>query len=309
MEDVSMKRRVMWVLVVGLVLGLVAGFAPMLLAQEKAAPKVAGTEEEMAKKKADENVTGLWYLYKASMPEGGLITACSVWMFAVIFANAMSLRHKLLIPPEVVEQTDALLRQKKAKDALEVCQASDSLIGKMMAAGISRMSRGYEEALEYQSEIGQEEVMKMNHKLSYLTVIGAISPMLGLLGTVRGMIQAFQQIATSGAQPSPAELSNNIQLALVTTFEGLVVAIPAIFAYSLFRNHLARTATEADMIVGELMSRFQGVTTPLTRFAQPAAPAAAAKPAAAPGAPAKPAETKPAAPPKDDGAGSGEKKV
>ena len=85
------------------------------------------------------------------------------------------------------------------------------------------------------------------------------------MGTVRGMILAFSQLAQSGAQPSPAQLSGSIQLALVTTFEGLLVAVPALFAYSLFRNHLARAVTEADMVVGELMSRFQGVTAPLPR--------------------------------------------
>ena len=153
-----------------------------------------------------------------------------------------------------------------------------SLCG-MMAAGISRVGRGYQAAVDYQSEVGEEEAMKMKHKLSYLSIIGAISPMLGLMGTVRGMIKAFAQLASSGAQPSPAQLSGSIQLALVTTFEGLLVAIPALFAFSLFSNHLARTVVEAEMVVSELMSRFQGVTAPLGRVGKvAAAPPAAMKP-------------------------------
>ena len=141
-----------------------------------------------------------------------------------------------------------------------------------MAAGISRVGRGFQQATDYQAEVGQEEAMKMNHRLSYLSVIGAISPLLGLMGTVRGMIQAFAQLKSSGGSPEVASLSGDIQLALVTTFEGLLVAVPALFAYSVLRNHLARCVTEVDMVTSELMSRFQGVTAPLSRSALPTAP-------------------------------------
>ncbi len=277
-----MKRKG-WVLALVCVV-LVIGWGVALYAQE-AAPTTA------AKKAGPKAVTSLWDLYVASSYEGFLITGCSIWMIAVILHNAMTLKHKKLIPPMLVEECDNLLRQKQAKAALELCQQSDSLVGTMMAAGISRVGRGYDQALEYMSDIGQEKAMRLNHKLSYLSVIGSVSPMLGLLGTVRGMIQAFAQIASSGAQPSPAELSNNIQLALVTTFEGLVVAIPSLFAYSMFKNHLARTVTECEMICLELMSRFQGVTAPLTRVGMIVA-AGAAKEAGAPDETPKPEEPK-----------------
>ena len=278
----SRMRAVLAVLCVLLVLGS----AVALYAQDTAAPKA-----DAVKAKPVKGATGLWDLYMASSYEGFLITLCSIWMIAVILHNAFTLRHKDLVPPQLVDECDNLLRQKRAKDALELCQQSDSLIGVMMAAGISRVGRGYDVALEYMSDIGQEKAMRLNHKLSYLSVIGSVSPMLGLLGTVRGMIQAFAQIASSGAQPSPAELSNNIQLALVTTFEGLVVAIPSLFAYSLFKNHLARTVTESEMICLELMSRFQGVTAPLTRVGMVVA-GGAAKEAGAPAEPPKPEEPK-----------------
>lgn len=262
-----MRRKGVWLLGLGciLVMGCSVAFA-----QE--APEIGGTDEPLAE--TGKGDTGsLWNLYVQSMPEGGIITALSIWMIAIVLTNALTLRHRHLIPPELVEQTDELLRKKQAKAALELCQGSDSLVGRMMAAGISRVGRGFQPAMDYLGEVGQEEAMKMSHKLSYLSVIGSIAPMLGLMGTVRGMIGAFAQLATSGAQPSPAQLSGNIQLALVTTFEGLLIAVPALFAYSLFRNHLARTVTEADMVVSELMSRFQGVTGQLARVGRPAAPA------------------------------------
>ena len=259
-----MARKRVWFLVLLMVLAMGFGLA---VAQDDT--KIAGTEEELAKK--DKSVTGLWDLYIASMPEGGVITGLSVWMIALILTSALTLKHSDLIPPALVEQVDEQLRSKQAKAALEVCQADESLLARMMAAGISRVGRGYQGAVDYMSDVGAEESMKLSHKLSYLSVIGSISPMLGLMGTVRGMIGAFAQLSSSGAQPSPAELSGNIQLALVTTFEGLLVAVPALFAYSLFRNHLARTVTEAEMVALELMSRFQGVTAPLSRMMRPGA--------------------------------------
>jgi len=261
-----MKRKGVWL--AGVTLVLVMG-GSLVFSQE--APEVTGTTEPLAAR-GEEGTGSLWGLYKASMPEGGIITGLSVWMIAIILTNALTLRHRHIIPPELVEQTDELLRKKQAKAALALCQGNDSLVGRMMAAGISRVGRGFQSAMDYLAEVGQEEAMKMNHKLSYLSVIGSISPMLGLMGTVRGMIGAFAQLASSGAQPSPAQLSGNIQLALVTTFEGLLVAVPALFAYSLFRNHLSRAVTEADMVVGELMSRFQGVTAPLSRITRPGTP-------------------------------------
>jgi len=263
----SRKGAVLLTLAVVLVLGWSLTWAQETGETPKAEETTQTPETPKAKSKAPE---GLWALYRQSWPEGLVITGLSLWMVAIILTNGLSLRHKDIIPPELVAQTDELLRQKQAKGALELNQQSESLLGKMMAAGISRVGRGYQQAADYQAEVGQEEAMKMNHRLSYLSVIGSISPMLGLLGTVRGMIQAFAQLATAGGSPEVASLSQDIQLALVTTFEGLVVAVPALFAYSVLRNHLARCVTEADMVAAELMSRFQGVTAPLSRGARPA---------------------------------------
>ena len=125
------------------------------------------------------------------------------------------------------------------------------------------MPRGIDQATDYMGEVGAESAMKFQHHVSYLSVIGAIAPMLGLLGTVVGMVGAFRVIASSGGQPNVAKMAGNIQLALMTTVMGLIVAIPAIFSYALLKNRLARMLTEVDMVTAELMSRFQGVTVPL----------------------------------------------
>jgi biopolymer transport protein ExbB len=106
--------------------------------------------------------------------------------------------------------------------------------------------------------------------------------MLGLLGTVQGMVASFDVIAKSATSPKPYELADGIATALFTTLEGLIVAIPAIFFFAVFKNRLARYLMESGYIVDNLMSRFQ-------TMGKPSAPAAAARPGGAPAtAPAAP---------------------
>lgn len=106
-------------------------------------------------------------------------------------------------------------------------------------------------------ETSEDENMRLEHRLSYISLIGNISPMVGLMGTVQGMISAFQVIASSGATPDPGELARGISTALFTTLVGLMVAIPAIAAFSILRNRAARLVLEAGIASEDLMSRFQ----------------------------------------------------
>jgi biopolymer transport protein ExbB len=110
-------------------------------------------------------------------------------------------------------------------------------------------------------EVGEEENMRLEHRLSYLALIGTISPMFGLLGTVDGMIQAFEKIATSPTQPRPDELADGIGTALVTTLVGIWLAIPAIVAFNILRNRIGRLVLEVGIVSENLMSRFQNVGT------------------------------------------------
>jgi biopolymer transport protein ExbB len=101
--------------------------------------------------------------------------------------------------------------------------------------------------------------MKLDHRLSYMALIGTISPMIGLFGTVHGMIASFQVIAQATTAPKPAELAAGISTALFTTLIGLFIAIPAIAAYNILRNRVARLVLEVGIISEGLMSRFQSV--------------------------------------------------
>jgi biopolymer transport protein ExbB len=93
--------------------------------------------------------------------------------------------------------------------------------------------------------------------VEYLNVVGNISPMIGLFGTVYGMIVAFQRLVAAGGNPDPAELAGGISTALVTTFWGLVVAIPALAAYALIRNRIDAMTSEALVVAEELIGPFK----------------------------------------------------
>ena len=107
-------------------------------------------------------------------------------------------------------------------------------------------------------EVGEEENMRLEHLLSYLALIGTISPMFGLLGTVDGMVQAFDVIANRRLAEA-AELAQGIATALVTTLVGLWLAIPAIAAFNILRNRIARLVLEVGTVSEGLMRRFQNV--------------------------------------------------
>ena len=104
-------------------------------------------------------------------------------------------------------------------------------------------------------ETGEYESAALENKLSYLALIGAIAPMIGLMGTVYGMIESFEIIANSRIQPKPSDLAGGISTALFTTLEGLSVAIPAIIFYTLLRNRLSIYIMESGIIGESLMNK------------------------------------------------------
>ena len=204
----------------------------------------------------------LSWMIRASGIFGFLIMLVSFAMIAIIMSIALELRRDNYLPSSFIEEFEQQLQAKDYQGAYESAKASDSFIGRILAAGMGRLSRGYDEAVEQMQQVGEDETMTMEHKIGYLALIGSIAPMLGLLGTVQGMVIAFQVIANATISPKPSELADGIATALFTTLEGLVVAIPAITFYSLYKNRLARFLMECGFVAENLMKNFQGIGKP-----------------------------------------------
>lgn len=140
-----------------------------------------------------------------------------------------------------------------------MARTDDSFVARVLAAGMGRLSRGYPEAMEGMQEAGEDENMALEHRLSYLALIGTVAPMFGLMGTVQGMIASFEKIASSAVAPKPSELAEGISTALFTTLIGLGIAIPAMVFYTILKNRVQRLVLEIGMVSESLMSRFATV--------------------------------------------------
>ncbi len=294
MKGIAMNEAVVrnrfWCLFLAVVAGLMSvGLTQSSIrAQDEGRPIV---REEIGRLSADGHVSELKkpqesfmaWMIRASGIFGFLIMLVLFAMISIIMMIALQLRRDNYLPPSFIEEFEQQLLAKDYQGAYESAKASDSFIGRIMAAGMGRLSRGYEEAVEQMQQVGEDETMSMEHKIGYLALIGSVAPMLGLLGTVQGMVMAFQYIANSTTSPKPAELADGIATALFTTLEGMVVAIPAIVFYSLYKNRLARFLMECGFVADNLMKNFQNI-------GKPAAPVSvsrsgSASPATVPAAP------------------------
>lgn len=257
---------------------IVGGPVSSAVAQDEGAAKAddaAAAPAEGDKEAPKVQESFLAWMIRASGIFGFLIMLVSFVMVAIIMMIGLQLRRDNYLPASFVEQFEQRLQAKDYQGAYEAAKGSDSFIGRILSAGMARLSRGYEEAEAGMQELGEDETMAMEHKIGYLALIGSVAPMLGLLGTVQGMVLSFQVIANSTTSPKPAELADGIATALFTTLEGLTVSIPAIIFYSLYKNRLSRFLMECGFVAGNLMKNFQ--------TAGKAQPRGGAAPAAAPG--------------------------
>ena len=190
---------------------------------------------------------------------GLVFLALSFTLVALIVMNILTARRDNISPVHLVEGFEEHLNEKRYQEAYEMAKNDESFLGLVLSAGLAKLSAGYQQAIEAMQEVGEEENMKLDHKLSYIALIGTIAPMLGLFGTVHGMISAFATLSGSSAQPDPKELADSISTALFTTLVGLAIAIPAIAVYTILRNRVSRLVLEVGILSEGLMGRFQNV--------------------------------------------------
>ncbi|MFK7735716.1 MAG: MotA/TolQ/ExbB proton channel family protein [Pirellulaceae bacterium] len=219
------------------------------------APGAGASEDEGAK--APSNLLA-WTFLALGIPYTVIFFALSITLLTLIVMNILACRQDNICPPDLIEGVEQQLGEGNAQGAAELVRTDDSFLGQVVAAGLSKLDRGHSQAIESMQEIGEEETMKIDHNLSYMALIGNISPMIGLFGTVQGMISAFRTIATSGSTPKPSQLAMDISTALFTTLAGLAIAIPAIAVYNILRNRVQRLTMQVGVTSEELLERFEG---------------------------------------------------
>lgn len=190
-----------------------------------------------------------------------VLLALSLTAAYLIFDHLITIRRRDLMPEGLGDQVrDALLASDVAA-ARQACNARPSFLSFVLMHGIGELEFGWGAVEKSLEDALAEQAARLYRKIEYLSVIGNIAPMVGLLGTVIGMILAFQEVASTQGMASAPQLARGIYQALVTTVGGLIVAIPAIGAFAIFRNRI-------DQFVAEAAFTAQHVFAPLRRKAR-----------------------------------------
>ncbi|MDR0706111.1 MAG: MotA/TolQ/ExbB proton channel family protein [Planctomycetaceae bacterium] len=195
-----------------------------------------------------------WTLIAASGLIGYTIILLSLFAVALIIEYALTIRSKMLMPPGFAEEVVQLLSQGQWATSVQKCQTDISPLAQILYAGMKEYELGWGAIEKAVEEMTAEQASRLYRKIEYLNVIGNIAPMLGLLGTVVGMVTAFQQLAESEGYARAADLAGGIYLALVTTVEGLLVAIPCLALYSFFSNRIAALIAETAFVAEQVLS-------------------------------------------------------
>ncbi len=181
---------------------------------------------------------------------GYAIICMSLCAVALVIEYFLSIRNSVLLPADHLEEINGYIKKNEIKEALDYCNANASFITIIFGAGLHQYSdhanwKDIEKSIE---DTARRQSGRFYRKLEYLTFIAASTPMLGLLGTVSGMMSAFKGIAVIEGAARSSQLASSISEALVTTFLGLIVAIPTLFFISVLRNRIDAILTEAEEI-------------------------------------------------------------
>lgn len=188
---------------------------------------------------------------------GWILWALSFVTIGIIIEHFIAIRRINIMPEMLHMQVRDMFDGKQYRDVIEVTAEDPSFLGYVIHAALSEAPHGYPAMERAMEEAAEERTTKLLRHIEWLNLLGNIGPMLGLMGTVWGMIMAFFDIVKAGGMPNPGALAGSIGTALVTTLLGLIVAIPAMAVYGIMRNKIDSLASEAIMASQELISTFR----------------------------------------------------
>lgn len=216
---------------------------------------LSAQDTEVATEVADESQEkSLIDMYKAGGWAMYPLTLLSTFGFGLIIYNFKAVRPERILNAAVTVQIDEALAAIDVEKAKTICQENPTPVTNIIEAGMNRVDvNNYdpEQVKEAIEESSSEELAGPFVLINYLSVVGSLSPMVGLLGTVSGMVKAFNVIEAEGAGSAQA-LAGNISEALITTATGMIVGIPAMFFFFFFKNRYGKITSRIGRVVGEL---------------------------------------------------------
>ncbi|MGH7144446.1 MAG: MotA/TolQ/ExbB proton channel family protein [Planctomycetota bacterium] len=185
-------------------------------------------------------------------PCGWVQQIISIWMVAITIQYYIEFRRDKICPDYLRDELQGLVEEGNYEEALALCEQEDCYMTRVIGSGLARLDNGTDSMMKAMADTGEAEAAVYFQKNSWLAFITGVEPMLGLLGTVQGMISAFDQIAKTG-NATPAQLASGISQALLTTAVGLIVAVPASTFFAIFKNRLVKFVLDVNMIGTDLV--------------------------------------------------------
>lgn len=258
-------RLALWLLMFGVLSVAGAAFAQeeeaaMDEAEKPAAKAAAGAAEGEAKPEGEpETQNMLMWLIETSGLIGAIILVISIFFVHRVVTLFLEFKPEIVSPPELVEQIEAMVAKRDFNGVYQASKKSESALGQLLVSGMTAMSSGLGEAREAMDRTGEAITVHMEKRISLLAVIGSLGPMIGLLGTLKGMIGAFSAIAISGTQLKAGQVAGNISEALVLTFEGVAISVPAIYLFAVFKDRVATLTVDVQNMSDELVRKMHAL--------------------------------------------------
>jgi biopolymer transport protein ExbB len=233
---------------------------PAAFAQEEAA--APATPAAPAPAEGGQNSI-IWFL-KTSGPIGAFIFLLSIYFIATVARLFKELRIQVAMPPHIVNEARALIEKRNFKGVYALVKEDDSHFSQVLRAGLTELPSGLPEAREAMEMVSDVLHTEDDKKISMLAVLGTLGPMIGLLGTLVGMIKSFAVIAMNDTQLKASQVAEGISEALLLTLEGVALSVPAIYFFAVFRNRVssinANVLLTADELIRQLAAAAKGRT-------------------------------------------------
>jgi biopolymer transport protein ExbB len=194
---------------------------------------------------------------------GLVILGMSFYLVALVAWMFLEYRQRTVIPGGLVRDLTRLIDAQRFGEAVQRIEADGSFLARVLREGVRRLPAGMPAAHRAMDLANEQATMEMEHRTTYLATVGTLGPMIGLLGTVYGMILSFSVIARAGQSPQASDLAAGISTALIATLEGIGISVPAIALYALFRNRIARLSLAVQIAAEGLLDQLApGYRTP-----------------------------------------------
>jgi biopolymer transport protein ExbB len=194
-----------------------------------------------------------------------LLLAMSVGAIGMMIYMFLANRKPGVVPDDLIAKIEKRISKKDFRSIVELTSEDQTYLGRILHAAFREAKFGFPAMMRSLEQTADELATARLRRIEMLNVIGQVSPMIGLFGTVYGMILAFGAIVASGGSADPVALAGGIGTALTTTFWGLVVAIPALAGYAVLRNKIDELTVEATIVAEDILNHFRPRKTPTTK--------------------------------------------